>query len=484
LAANAPPLESGVGFAAGGDPSISGDVGQPFVGGGVSPPVHSTGPALGTVNYYGEYMLGPTTIYVVTDGAGAFWLVVAHGGDVSGGVPPSPIVADGDQLSNTWNFDNTCFAGGTMLATPEGERAVETLAIGDLVNTAHNGPRKVVWIGSGKVQAERGRRGPTTPVVVRKGALADNVPNRDLHITKAHGLYIDDVIIPVEFLVNHRTILWNDQAQEVDIYHVELDTHDVLIANGAPAESYRDDGNRESFQNANSGWHLPPKPPCAPVLTGGPVVDAAWRRFLDRSGPRAVPALIDDPDLHLIVDGQRIDPRERKGRTYVFRLPSAPNSVIVASRAAEPSELGTTRDPRLLGVALRHIEIQQGARYMRLNANDDRLTAGFHDYEPADKLRWTNGGAALPIEAFVRFDTGAEVMVHLGGATHYPAGQISVGRAAGMGFVTTGPRLMPMALASRSPDWKRGRPREMPVPRFGSMSLRVKKRPDDMRIDA
>jgi hypothetical protein len=53
-----------------------------------------------------------------------------------------------------------------------------------------------------------------------------------------------------------------------------------------------------------------------------------------------------------------------------------------------------------------------------------------------------------------------------------------------MGFVTTGPRLMPMALASRSPDWKRGRPREMPVPRFGSMSLRVKKRPDDMRIDA
>ena len=70
------------------------------------------------------------------------------------------------------------------------------------------------------------------------------------------------------------------------IYHIELETHDVLVANGAPAESYRDDGNRWLFQNANPGWDLPPQAPCAPVLTGGPVVDAIWRRLLDRAGPR------------------------------------------------------------------------------------------------------------------------------------------------------------------------------------------------------
>jgi hypothetical protein len=82
----------------------------------------------------------------------------------------------------------------------------------------------------------------------------------------------------VEFLVNHRSIIWDDRAQEVSIYHIELDTHDVLLAAGAPAESYRDDGNRWLFRNANSGWDHSPKPPCAPVLTGGPIVDAAWRR--------------------------------------------------------------------------------------------------------------------------------------------------------------------------------------------------------------
>jgi Hint domain len=70
-----------------------------------------------------------------------------------------------------------------------------------------NGPRPVTWIGNGKVLATRGRRTTATPVTGRKEALADNVPNRDLHVTKAHSLDIDDVLIPVEFLANHRTIL-------------------------------------------------------------------------------------------------------------------------------------------------------------------------------------------------------------------------------------------------------------------------------------
>ena len=95
-------------------------------------------------------------------------------------------------------------------------------------------------------------------------------------MTKAHGLYFDGVLIPVEFLVNHRTILWDDIAREVTIYHIELETHDIILANGTPAETYRDDGKRWLFHNANTGWHLPPQQPCAPVLTGGPLVDAVW----------------------------------------------------------------------------------------------------------------------------------------------------------------------------------------------------------------
>ena len=88
---------------------------------------------------------------------------------------------------------------------------------------------------------------------------------RDLRITKAHALYIDGVLIPVEELINYRSILWDDRAQEVAVYHIELETHDVLIANGAPAESYRDDGNRWLFRNASASWLQPLQPPCAPL---------------------------------------------------------------------------------------------------------------------------------------------------------------------------------------------------------------------------
>jgi hypothetical protein len=90
----------------------------------------------------------------------------------------------------------------------------------------------------------------------------------------------------VEFLVNHPSILWDDNVQEVGLYHIALEAHDLLVANGAAAGSYRDDGNCGLCHNANSGGGLPAQVPCAPVLTGGAVVDAAWRRLLESTRRR------------------------------------------------------------------------------------------------------------------------------------------------------------------------------------------------------
>jgi hypothetical protein len=115
---------------------------------------------------------------------------------------------------------------------------------------------------------------------------------------------------------------------------------------------------------------------------------------------------------------------------YRFRLPCRPPSVVIASREVVPAEFGIARDPRSLGVALRQVAIWQDGRMVVFDAADDRLTVGFHDYEPADGLRWTDGCADLPIETFARFDKGAEVMLHLGGATQYPDDRASPARAA------------------------------------------------------
>ena len=261
---------------------------------------------------------------------------------------------------------------------------------------------------------------PATPVVVCKGALADNVPHRDLRVTKGHSLLIDGVLIPVEFLVNHRSIIWDDRAQEVSIYHVELDTHDVLLAAGAPAEGYRDDGNRWLFRNANSGWDQAPKPPCAPVLTGGPIVDAVWRRLLDRAGPRPGLPLTDDPDLHLLADGRRVDAVFVRPGVHEFRLQETPHELRIVSRAGSPAELGLARDPRSLGIAVRQVRVWQGVHVRLVNAVDASLETGFHNYEPDCAWRWTDGDALLPPAMLAGIEGPFQVELLIGSLAQYP----------------------------------------------------------------
>lgn len=312
-----------------------------------------------------------------------------------------------------------CFCAGTQITTPDGEVAVEHLEVGDIVTTASGAKRRISWIGSGRVLATRGRRSEATPVIVRRNALADNVPDRDLRITKGHSLYIDGVLIPVENLINHRSILWDDRAQEVEIYHIELDTHDVLLANGAPAESYRDDGNRWMFRNWHSRLASKAMEPCAPILTGGPDVDAVWGRLLDRSGPRPGIPLTDEPDLHMLADGRRVDASGRSGDAYVFDLPFVPEDLRIVSRAAAPDELGTARDARMLGVALLRMVARQETKFTMIDATDYELVDGFHSFEIDNGFRWTNGNAAVPRSLFGGFQGAFELVLHIACSTRY-----------------------------------------------------------------
>jgi hypothetical protein len=312
-----------------------------------------------------------------------------------------------------------CFLAGTRIATPTGEVPVERLAAGDEVISTRGMVCRIVWIGKGTALVTPGRRNAATPVVVRKGALADNVPHHDLRVTKGHSLYLDSVLIPVESLINHRSILWDDHARAVSIYHIELETHDVLLANGAPAESYRDDGNRWLFQNANTGWGGKPQEPCAPVLADGAHVDQVWRRLLERAGPRPGLPLTADPDLHLVVDGKRLDAIERSANRYAFRLRARPHTVRIRSRAAIPQELGLRRDPRELGVAVRRLVLMHNRWLRALEAGDGRLVDGFHDFEAGDGMRWTNGDAGVSGDLFAGMTSACTLSLYLGGSTQY-----------------------------------------------------------------
>ena len=341
-----------------------------------------------------------------------------------GGAPtgnPFSVAQESGSTGIVVTDDIPCFLRGTRIRTPGGEVLVETLSVGDRITTLSGAALPITWIGTGRVLVTRGQRSAATPIVLRKGALADNVPYYDLRITKGHALFLDDVLIPAEFLVNHRSIIWDDHAREVEFYHIELAAHGVLLANGAPAETYRDDGNRWLFRNANSGWDQPPKPPCAPVLTGGAPVDAVWRRLLDRAGPRPGLPMTDDPDLHLLVDGQRCDAARHADGWFTFDLPRPPREVRILSRAGSPAELGLARDPRVLGVALRQVRARCGKRFTVLNADDDALKDGFHAYEPECAWRWSDGDAGLPAVLWAEFSGPLELLLQIGGTTRYVA---------------------------------------------------------------
>lgn len=144
-----------------------------------------------------------------------------------------------------------CFAAGTLISTPEGEVAVETLQIGDSILTASGETVSVKWVGRHTVSnavADPNHQ----PVRVRAGALGDSKPHQDLVVTAGHGLVIDGLVINAAVLVNGSTIdymPWDELDELVTYYHIETEGHEAILANGAEAETYIDYVDRQAFDN-------------------------------------------------------------------------------------------------------------------------------------------------------------------------------------------------------------------------------------------
>ena len=135
-----------------------------------------------------------------------------------------------------------CFLKGTLIDTPDGQKKVEDLLIGDLVTTIGGAARPVQFISVysyRRADPSRDWVEDVKPVVVRKSAISDNVPSRDLSMTRAHALYLDGMLVPVCNLINGSTIVVDDaeDLSELEYFHVKFESHDVIYAEGAACES-------------------------------------------------------------------------------------------------------------------------------------------------------------------------------------------------------------------------------------------------------
>jgi hypothetical protein len=306
-----------------------------------------------------------------------------------------------------------CFCRGTLILTERGELPVEALAVGDRVQTLSGASKPIRWIGFGRDLVTE-KNPLARPIIVRRGALADDIPRRDLYLTHGHALYFDGVLIPVEHLVNHRSILWDDTARVVEYYHLELDEHEVVFAEGAPAETYYDAGNRALFHNTRPGAMAgTARASFAPVLNGGEIVGRIWAGLHARAGGQLECETTDDPDLHLVVDGERLDPASRGDCTHTFVLARPPaGPLLLRSRSFVPSLTGTSRhDHRRLGVAIRQI-ILHGPGMMTCLEHDAPLfrEGGCHAAESG--YCWTDGELLLPAGLFAHAGGKLTLIVH------------------------------------------------------------------------
>ena len=327
---------------------------------------------------------------------------------------------------NTIVAQALCVAAGTRIATGDGEAAVETLRPGDLVRTPAGALRPVRWIGQRAIDAARH---PTPrevqPVRIRAGALADRVPKRDLRVSPEHALLLEGGLVPARLLLNGTSIVQETACRFVTWYHLELESHDVLLAEGAAVESYLDTGNRWNFANGGGAMSLHPSfadgqgdaeggaygqagrlgRSCAPFWDAASVVEPIWRRLAARGaaagfGDPWAMATTADPALTVVAGGRVFRPVRAEAGRYVFALPALAGPARLVSRAGEACALRPwVADRRVLGVAVRGISVAQDGTTRAIPVDDPGLVEGWWaaERDASCSWRWTSGDAVLPV---------------------------------------------------------------------------------------
>lgn len=315
-------------------------------------------------------------------------------------------LASGAAISLQYDASPPCFARGSRLLTPTGYAPVEDLKPGGLVITHSGAARPISWIGWRTIDlATHTRPQAIRPIRIRAGAIDDFTPARDVTLSPDHALYLRGQLVPVKYLVNGATIIRDSTTPAVTYFHIELDHHDILIAENLAVESYIDTGNRNAF--ANCAGTPRPNPvfgrgrqwdsrAAANLCTAGPLLRDIRRALLARVTAlgyrhRTIPA------ISLLANGKPI-PRAFGAATLpCFRLPPGHDGVwTIRSAAFVPAEMscGDTDDEdwRELGIAIRRVKLDLKSVALR-----DIARSGIHPRAAGDVADWTDGNATIEI---------------------------------------------------------------------------------------
>jgi hypothetical protein len=299
---------------------------------------------------------------------------------------------------------SVCLVTGCLIATERGDVPVERLAAGDMVMTSSGALRPVRWIGHRSFDCSRDERARRLrPVRIVKDAFGAGKPRRDTLVSPGHAICPpadEEILVPACDLINGATIAQVDRA-EVVYWHVELDSHDLIFANGLPVESYLDVGNRSFFAGVAGlpGTAASASATCRPLTFTGEILQAVRARL--RACAKDLNwSLRDAPMSELcLVAGDRVLPPRLEGERAWFTLPAGFGDVWLRSDASAPVHVSASIDGRMLGVEIAELAISCDGERRSVALDDARLAEGFYEAErraDGSWRRWTNGRARLP----------------------------------------------------------------------------------------
>lgn len=192
-----------------------------------------------------------------------------------------------NNVNDTVTFLTPCFVRGTLITTPTGEIEVENLKAGDVISSLNNGAVAVKWVGNRAIDPKTlDKPRNDLPVRILAGAIAENMPSDDLFVSPDHCMFVNGSLVPAKLLINGTTVSQPITLSPVEYYHIELEQHDVIWANGAMAETYLDLGNRHVFLEPGvlqfTSLKAYDAKACYPLAYSGPAVDAARAIITER----------------------------------------------------------------------------------------------------------------------------------------------------------------------------------------------------------
>lgn len=309
-----------------------------------------------------------------------------------------------------------CFLPGTMIRTPAGDRAVETLVAGDLVCTVGSdrcvSAVAIEWVGKGEMTDAQEME--HYPVRIRRGAFAENVPDADLLVTAEHCFLLGGRLVPVRMLVNGESISFETGLPSYSYHHIKMPHHSVLLANNTHTESYFDDGSSDQAASLQRLGHVDDVQGssgmnrCAPLDTTREFVELLARRLAARVKVSLTQGHVTrEPDLHLVTDsGKRLRPLRRNDKGYVFQVPGDTRFVRVLSRSDRPdlARGAYIDDRRELGVLIGDIHLFRENGCHAINEHRERpYLEGWSDLE-SSAYRWTQGDGLLPLARYLGSD--------------------------------------------------------------------------------